>query len=366
MRDLTRRQFIKLGGTAVAAGLLAGCGSTQQQSPTTPTGVPTTSALELTAEVRRSDIIQFYPDVPSKVLHTHHAGVWNGEELVPQALRQMLDASIRKLTDLGNAREAWAALFRPGERVGIKVNTVQYSPYWTHVPLVMAVAACLQEAGMPAEQIVIFDRYTRELRQAGFPISKDGSGVRCYGTDDSGPGERSSSTPSGRYSPGWKILDVDIGLSDILLDCDALVNIPILKESVGFSGVTFALKNHYGTFDKPYEFHQPLLSTAMAELNALPPIRDRTRLIIGDMLEIVGANGPGWQSAVIGDSILMSFDPVATDAVGLQVFLDTLTSEGPIPESVKQYAIPCLESAASLGLGTNDPSSIDLREINLE
>jgi hypothetical protein len=58
-------------------------------------------------------VVKTHPDVWSKVVHAHHEGVWDGENLVPGALRQMLDASITELTGLSDAREAWAALFRP-------------------------------------------------------------------------------------------------------------------------------------------------------------------------------------------------------------------------------------------------------------
>jgi len=85
-----------------------------------------------------------------KVVQAHHAGAWEGETLVPGALRQMLDASFRELTGLNDAREAWAALFAPDERIAIKVNAFRNSVIWTHVPLVAAVSDALQEAGFPA------------------------------------------------------------------------------------------------------------------------------------------------------------------------------------------------------------------------
>ena len=148
-----------------------------------------------------------YPDVPSRVVHARHAGVWDGEDLVAEAIRQMLDASITELTGLDDAGKAWAALFDPDERIAIKVNAFRNSIIWTHVPLVMAVTECLQEAGVPAEQIVIFDYYTRELDTAGYPVNEDGPGVRCYGTDSN-------------YTAGWQLAGRDIRLSDVVLDCD--------------------------------------------------------------------------------------------------------------------------------------------------
>jgi hypothetical protein len=405
-RGISRRHFIKL---ATAAGLIAGCAPVPQPAPTwtgepdvttgvatatdtpAPTSSPTATATPMptdtpaptaipapTVHIRRPDIIKTYPDVPSKVVQAHHAGVWTGtprggradnDLLVPEVLRQMLDTLIAELTGLHDGREAWAALFNPDERIAIKVNTLGFSgvaPFWTHVPLAMAVTECLQEAGVPAEQIFLYDITTSDLEGAGYSINRDGPGVRCYGTAESW---RDRKKQGGRmywdtnaFVRGWDLSGHEVGLSDILLHCDALINMPRLSDH-SLSGITFAMKNHYGTFDSAAAFHVPeTFRRAVVELNALPPIRDRTRLIVGDALVVVG-----WGEAVTGDSILMSFDPVATDTVALQLYLDAWPSgsEGLMPDSVVGRATPWLENAARLGLGTNDPDHMDLVEVNL-
>jgi len=285
--------------------------------------------------------------VSGKVVHTRHAGVWDGGNLQPNAIRQMLDASITQLTGIDDARTAWSALFAPGERIALKVNTIAGAAYWTHVPLVMAVAESLQDAGVPAEQIVIFDRLSRELQGAGYTVNTEGPGVRCYGTDRA-------------YTGGWTLLDRDIAISDALLSCDALINIPLLKTH-GTSGISFALKNHYGTFDRPGQYHGNI-EQALGALNALDAIRDRTRLIIGDALNICTQN---WNSAVSGDSILMSFDPVANDAIGLQLFTAAREASGGNANTAQHKATAWLEYAASLGLGEHTPEAIDKVEVDL-
>lgn len=284
-------------------------------------------------------------------MRAHHADVWDGETLVSEAIQQMLDASITALTGLNDAIESWAALFDPSERIAIKVNTIITSDFWTHVPLVVAVTEQLQAVGIPPDQIIIFDRDMYELKHAGYTTNEDGPGVRCYGT-------------GGRYTAGWTLMDSDILLSDILLNCDALINIPILKHH-SHSGITFAMKNHFGTFNRPSSFHRPHTGAAIVELNALPPIRDRTRLIIGDTLTICPISRHGWFEAVTGNSILMSFDPVAHDAVGLQMLNEARASEGHDQAEVLDLATPWLASAAESGLGTNDPDDMDLVEVNL-
>jgi len=348
-RGISRREFIKL---AAMAGLLAGCRPTRQvvvtAPPTSmptdaPTPAPTTTPTTAPTAAPSAEL--------SKVVRARHASVWDGDSLVPEAVRQMLDASITKLTGLDDAREAWATLFAPDEHIAIKVNTIRTSNFWTHVPLVMAVTECLQDAGVPAEQIVIFDRRTRELEYAGFPVNEDGPGVRCYGTE-------------GGYTAGWTIMDTSVRLSDVLLNCDALINVPILKHH-NHSGITFAMKNHFGTFDRPSSFHRPRTGPAITELNGLLPIRNRTRLVIGDTLAVCPLSRGGWHQAVTGDSILVSFDPVAHDTVGLQMLGEVMASEGIDPAPAIDLANGWLTSSAELGLGTNDLDNIELVEINL-
>ncbi len=366
-KPLTRRHFLRLAGLAATGTVLWGPGCTAQPSatpsapPTTaPTSTPaptapprptSTPTVAPTVAVRRPEIIEFYPDAPSRVVRTHHAGVWDGETLVPEAIRQMLDASITALTGLDDPLAAWQALFAPTERIAIKVNV--FTEDSTHVPLVMTVAKCLQEAGVPGEQIVIFDRYTLELESAGYTINRDGPGVRCYGSDMG-------------YTTGWTLDGTDIALSNILLACNALINIPILKTASAAAGISFALKNHYGTFDKPALFHGNRFAAGVSGLNALPPLKDRARLVIGDLLtmetrrerygfQIIGGNG----------ALLMAFDPVALDAVGLRIADEVLTTAGRDTTAMKEGAVHWLAACAELGLGTNDPAHIELTEVNL-
>jgi len=136
------------------------------------------------------------------------------------------------------------------------------------------------------------------------------------------------------------------------------------------SGITFAMKNHYGSISAPSLLHSNI-GNAIAELNALPPIKDRTRLIIGDALTAClkyRGSYPYWSSDWTGDSILVSFDPVAIDTMALQMLDRLLTDAGGSPASLlalREMATSCLESAAELGLGTDDPENIDLVEVNL-
>jgi len=272
----------------------------------------------------------------------------------------MLDASITKLTGLSDAPTAWAALFKPTEKIAIKVNVFRNSLIWTHLPLVMAVTDSLKQVGIPPERIVVFDYYTDELKTANYPVNEKGPGVRCYGTDfDQGDSIKG-------YTEGWKAGTKSVELSNILLGCDALINMPILKSHM-ITGLTFALKNHFGSVSSPASLHYPY-DQSLAGLNALPPIKDRTRLIVGDILTAnlhYRSGFPYWDSDWTGDSILMSFDPVAHDTVGLQILTDLVKDNSSYMDAITAMAAPYLKSSAEIGLGTNDPKHMELMEVKL-
>ena len=273
MDKISRRIFLKLSGAAAAGTLLSTTGCTPKTTPapkatdapaatpaTAVTAVPpatippaltplppatlppasTATPVPLKA-YRRPEIIKFFPALKSQVVRGRDAAVWDGETLNPEKVRQLVDRSITRLTGISDVKKSWQALFNPDERIAIKVNVFRNSKIWTHPELVKAVVDSLQEAGIPGEQITIFDFLTSELVEGGFTINKDGPGVRCYGTDDS-------------YSTSWKIQDSSFRMSDILVNSDALINMPILKSHM-IAGFTFALKNHYGSVSYPDGLH---------------------------------------------------------------------------------------------------------------
>ncbi len=378
--SLSRRDFLKAAAATGAAGLLAGCKPIQTLVPTpSPTIAPIPTPTPI-LNVDRNEIIRFHPAAPSKVIRTHHAGVWSGVPqggaednalLDPSSLREMLDSSIVRLTGLPDASSAWGTLFSPGERVAIKVNSyggsTNGSRVFTHAALVSAVAQALQDARIPAEQIVIYDINTADLQAAGFSINRDGAGMRCHGTaadwaeQDGGGGD---------YVSGYTLMGTPIRFSRMLVECDALINMPVLKTH-SMSGLTFAMKNHYGSFDRPGDFHWQgdRIFNAIPRLNGLPIIKDRTRLIIGDALVTSCVRGssewPDWNLVQQGDSIYMSFDPVAHDALGLAQACQVASENGEATTAESSQANFWLQYSAGTALGTNDPKKMEVIELNL-
>ncbi len=386
-KNLTRKEFLRLALVASGGALLGACSSAAQPaqpaapaiivtstpkpepsatalpSPTpaasatpasSPTALPATLAPAASG-ARRPEIIRFYPQIPSRVVHAHQPGVWQGDQLDPNAIGRMLDHAITRLTGLNDASEAWQALFAPDERVGIKVNTIRNAIYWTHVPLVSAVTDRLVSAGLKPENLLVFDRDSDELEGAGFKLNKDGDGVRCYGSEL-------------RFKRLEQIGSYQVGISDLVYEVDALINMPILKTH-SLAGITFGMKNHYGTFDSPGMYHYAeALVAGITGLNALPVIKERTRLVIGDALTACLRESPSWpywNSAATGDSIFMSYDPVAHDAAALRYWSGLLKADGGDPRFAQKIAATWLAKGAELGLGAHDDSQIEYLEETL-
>jgi hypothetical protein len=87
-------------------------------------------------------------------------------------------------------------------------------------------------------------------------------------------------------------------------------------------------------------------------------------LVIGDVLSAgMRRDTAGYRMIGTGDSILMSFDPVAHDTVGLQLANQVLSAEGGNTEATTGQAAPWLENGAQLGLGTNDTDNMEWVEV---
>jgi uncharacterized protein (DUF362 family) len=229
---------------------------------------------------------------------------------------------------------AWRRLVRPGDRIGLKVNTLGGRGIASNLELIEAICEGLQQVGIKAGDIVVWDRDSQEMERAGFRLSLGGSRVL--------------SRILTRYS-------------------DLFINVPVLKDHDG-AGVTIALKNMYGVIHNPNKYHPNGCDPYVADLNMLPEIRSRMRLTICDATTAMYEGGPAfkpehsWQC----NSLLVSQDPVALDATGWRMIerkraemdLKTLEAEHRSPRSIMTAA------DREHRLGNCDPSRIEVVEIN--
>ncbi len=267
----------------------------------------------------------------------------------PETLNRMLNDAICRLTGHNTAKEAWDGIFSPRDRVGIKVNALGGRNICTHSDLAYGVAAQLRSIGIPSDNIIIFDRLSRELEKDGYNIQRGGSGIQCYGTDSDYEREPQISGSIGSC------------FSRILTrKCDAIISLPVLKDH-NLAGVSLAMKNFYGVIHNPNKYHDNCCDPFIADLNSHPNIKDKLRLVIIDGLRGQCNGGPGYkpQWAWPFGGLILSRDPVAADFFGTQVLekkrkamgLPDLRAAGREPRHIR--------TAGGMGLGICDPNKIE-------
>jgi len=272
--------------------------------------------------------------------------------VVQAIVDKMLENSVKKLMDTSNVEDAWRQLFKPTDVVGIKINCLGGPGIYTSKEVVEVIIKGLRLGGVPDENIIIWDRTEGDLKRCRYKINRDGSGVRCYGTLPS-IGYEEQPTRMGEFEGK---------LSKILTQkITALVNVPILKDH-NLSGFTGTMKNHYGSFENPQDYHANTCDPYIADLNSIPLIKAKTRLLVYDAIRPLANGGPvnnaGFRWNYNG--LLAGFDPVAVDYQGWQIIearrkelgLPTLEEAGRAPKY--------LDSAARRGVGTDDPENIEL------
>jgi uncharacterized protein (DUF362 family) len=273
-----------------------------------------------------------------------------------QRMLALVDRAMQALFDRDHPVEAWRKIVGPGETVGLKVNTLGGRGISTNVLLVAAICERLQETGVKASDMMVWDRESSELERAGFHLAEGGERVQCYGTDRAGYEEELAAWGS-----------VGGCLSKILTRrCNVLINLPVLKDHDG-AGVTIALKNMYGVIHNPNKYHPNGCNPYVADLNMLPEIRSKMRLTICDATTAMYEGGPGYkpEHSWNANSLLVSTDPVALDYTGWQMIerkraekrWKTLEAE----ERAPNYIATAADSEHRLG--TNDPKKISHVEV---
>ena len=269
----------------------------------------------------------------------------------------LLDRAMQTLFDRDHAVEAWSKLVRPGETVGLKVNALGGRGLSSNLQLVEAICERLQEAGIKAGDIVVWDRETDEMERAGFRI--------CRWAETA---FNASAPIAWITSRIWLRMAVSGSrLSRILTQrCNVLINLPVLKDHDG-AGVTIALKNMYGVIHNPNKYHPNGCDPYIADLNMLPEIRTRMRLTICDATTAQYEGGPAYKPEYSWkhNALIVSQDPVALDYTGWQIIerkraekgLKTLEAEGRAPHYIATAA------DAEHRLGTNDPGRITVVEV---
>jgi uncharacterized protein (DUF362 family) len=285
------------------------------------------------------------------VAHLTDSRVWASPgRLSQEVVLQMIDEGVKLVTGSDSPDAGWKALFADDDVVAIKVNQISPSVY-TNPVVALAIAQRLKEIGVRPGNIIIYDRNGGELAKNGYELQASAGEVIVRGVD----GEWDDQ-PTRQGSFSGRLARI------VSQQCSALINVPVLKNHGG-AGVTLAMKNHYGSHDNPNRHHRNQCDPYIADLNAVPAIKDKTRLIVCDATLGCFNGGPGaddpngrWQP----DSVLVATDPVAHDTYGTSVIDRKRLEMGLGPLRPRQLA-----SAAARRLGTNDLDRISVLESKL-
>ncbi len=265
----------------------------------------------------------------------------------------MLDHAMQTYFNTQNPVQPWKRLARPGQVVGLKVNTLgrKGAP---DAARGATICERLQQAGIKAGDIIVWDRSSRDMEAAGYKLSSAPGAVRWVASDTAG-------YESATVSHGM----VTTQLSKILTQCDTVINMPILKNH-NLAGVTMAMKNMYGVINNPSAMHSTACNPYIADLNMIPEIRQKIRFVIGDMMTAVYVGGPGYRPefAWNEDGLIVGQDWVAIDYTCAQIIERKRAEKG--LHTLEQQGTPwhyiATAADAQHQLGTNDPARIALIE----
>ncbi|NQT84417.1 DUF362 domain-containing protein [bacterium] len=282
----------------------------------------------------------------ARVVIVRNPAILNRRKINAEVAGKMVHRAVCLVTGKEDQTLAWKSLFSSKEKVAIKVNT-RHQPVIGNRELVMAIIDGLKSAGIDENRIIVYDLTDEELEEAGYKLNDSSKGLRCH---------------TSREHREMMAGPVKVRLSRILTDyADAIVNVPAFRHHV-LAGVTISMKNHLGSLQNPRDLHRNSCSY-VADLNALDPIRKKTRLIIVDAIRGQCNLGPmyvpwfAWEYA----ALMASTDTVAVDAVAaeeIKAHRHKKGISGPVQPIIKH-----IPRAAEIGLGIGDLKRINvLRE----
>ncbi|MDR1273730.1 MAG: DUF362 domain-containing protein [Odoribacteraceae bacterium] len=217
------------------------------------------------------------------------------------------------IEELGGIRQ----FIRAGQRVVVKPNIG-----WDKRPelagntnpalVAEIVRQCL---GAGAKEVVVFDHTCDECRKtyksSGIEEAARAAGATVVHADQESR-YRPVSLPLGKSLKETKI-------HEAILDCDAWINVPILKHHGG-ANLSISMKNYMGiVWDRPY-FHSHDLQQCIADVCTFSK---KPVLNVVDAYRLLKTNGPQGRAvsdAVLTKGLFMSHDIVAVDTAAARFF----------------------------------------------
>lgn len=261
------------------------------------------------------------------------------------------DEMFRKgISELGGMGQ----FIKPGYKVVIKPNIG-----WDKTPELagntnpLLVAEIIRQCiAAGAKEVVVFDHtcddWRKTYKTSGIEEAAKAAGAKVIPADLESY-YKTVSLPQGKNLKETKI-------HEAVIDCDAWINVPILKNHGG-ANLTISMKNYMGiVWDRRF-FHSNDLQQCIADVCTYPK---RPVLNVVDAYRILKTNGPRGRSeadVVLTKGLFISQDIVAVDTASARFF--NQVREMPL-ESVGHLA-----NGAALNLGTMDLDKLNVKRIRM-
>ncbi len=384
---MDRRTFVK--GTVGSAGLfLQGFGARAQSDASAPALPPIETHGLPPAKPSPLGMPGLFP---GRVVEISNPKSIVKNRISQPMIKNMLGHGMMELTGENSVPAAWAKFIEPTDVVGIKINPSGAPACCSSPEIVREIASAVQSVGVPAQNIVVYDRYAYEIDvgsyQALVPV-----GVRVLGIQDAFSGMAGYDMNiycQVNFFGEWETRSYMANI--VAHGITKIVNVPTMKDHSA-AGVTGCLKNlGYGTFNNvarshraPYSFTDPLIGV----MCSVEPLRSKAVLHIMDGTRQVWHGGPLTQVQDFihpAGTLYLGTDPVAIDTLELQAIEKKRREEGAPsvwehdPKSITMnnqeffhspsknlfYRRPGhIAAAGKLGLGVADLQRIDHRRIS--
>lgn len=256
------------------------------------------------------------------------------EAFSPRAdvVQEMVRRGITELTGKATSRDAWLSLISTQDVIGLKIYSKPGPNSGTRPAVAAAVAQALIAAGLPPQQIIIWDKEESDLREAGFYKLGEELGVRVAASAKAG-WDRTNyyDTPLiGNLVFGdqeFEKKEENIGRKSfvstlVTREMTKIINInPLLNHNTaGVCGNLYSLA--IGSVDNVHRFEgdPARLAQAVPEIYALPILGDRVVMNITDALicQYEGGQRGLLHYSTVLNQLRFSRDPVALDMLSIK------------------------------------------------
>lgn len=316
-----------------------------------------------------------------------NGSVGPGRSINPRIVQRMVDSLVCAAALRDNVADAWRVFVTPQDVVGIKIAAGGQSVSGTNPEVVDAIAKGLIAAGVPARNIIVWDRNFDDLIAAGYrkdsplyqlqwidprtgydsesQVSAPLLGKLIWG--DSQFGKKDSARFADLLSGGDQLSSRSFYSKILSKTVTKVINVPSLCDSFmtgingGIVNMTLTNLDNWRRFAKASSEGDSYLSEVYAD----PVIHDKVVLTVLDALILQYAGGPFPNPNFTAENytIFASRDVVAIDATAIRL-IDELRLANKLPSVKEQTA--WIQSAAELSLGQFSEARIQMIRVGLE